>query len=197
MTEDSSQALRRLEAEVHEFLKAGDHLSALDIYDDLEAKGWIRSEHLVGMGHCLLALRRKQDARETWLRAYSMDTTNQTAIDVLDEFFPGWKRATPPPPRSLAPAPQAEPQPAAAPPPAPPSRQTQAEPVAQPARVAAPAYRTDSNSDEAPVNWEYVMLDLEEGRRQLLKREAQEAAEREKMPELTLNLAAPGTMPKK
>lgn len=197
------QVMRELESELKECARQGDSLEALDIYDELDAKGWIRPRHLVGMGHCLIKLRRKQDAREAWLRAYSADTSFQEVIDVLDEFFPGWKRATPPPPR---PAPPPAPPPAQVPSPPPAASashgsETREASAYRPPLQAAPepdaAARASASMQGQAVNWEYVLADVEESSHALerARREAASITADEKMPEFSLNMTAPGSPP--
>ncbi|GEM_PF-6744404 len=139
----------RLEEELRQAQAAGDHLDALDVYDALKAQGWMSAEHWIGLGHSLLSLRRKQDARQAWLRAHEVAPQRDDVIKLLDEYFPGWKKATAPPPRppvvsTPAVDPTLAPRPAA----------TRPTPTTPPAPSPAAGLR------EADINWSFVLEDV-------------------------------------
>lgn len=89
---EQARHLTELEKELQACSQRQDHLDALDIYEEIENKGLTASRHLLGMGFCLLKMRRKQDAKDTWLRAYEMDPDDQRVIQTLDKHFRGWMR---------------------------------------------------------------------------------------------------------
>lgn len=207
-----SDDLRTLEEELQECERKRDYLTAIDIYEEVESKGWIEAKHLVGLGFCYMKLRRRQDAREAWMRGYTLDPTHQRAIEALDEFFPGWKRAAPPRVRK-PPAPTPTPPPAGRPAPstdrpapgrpaqpatgsAPPAGST-APPQSQPQLAqAAPAAQGAPTLGEGQINWSYVTNDLEECQLDAAKsgkdeREQEAAVE---MPEFSLDVSRLGAV---
>lgn len=222
-TQDSD-GLRALEQELQECERKRDYLTAIDIYEEIESKGWITVKHQVGLGFCYMKLRRRQDAREAWLKGYTLDPSHQRAIEALDEFFPGWKRAAPPrvrkppapapsPPEPRAgrpasrtdrPAPGRPTQPVTgSAPPAGPAAQpapTRSAPVAQgrqphPAHTA-PAVREAATLAEGEINWDYVTNDLEECQLETAKagKEMREQEEAEEMPEFSLDVSRLGAV---
>ena len=67
-------------------------LGALDVYEDIVAKGWATSAHLIRLGHCYMNCRQRQNSRDAWLRAWEADPNSMEAVDLLDRFFPGWEK---------------------------------------------------------------------------------------------------------
>jgi hypothetical protein len=133
-----------LEQELRDCGARGDHLGALDVYEELDKAGWITPGHLVGMGVCLMKVRRRQDAKDAWMRAVQIDEKFPAAAEALDKNFPGWRkelRPKPPPPTPKPPPPR----PAAAP----------ARPIG-PAREPTP----DDLMSATFVNWDFVLNDL-------------------------------------
>lgn len=128
--------LEELEQELQECASAQNHLDALDIYEEIQRAGWTKPEHLVGMGHCLLKLRRRQDARAAWFKAIQMAPDHPAAVQALNDQFPGWRKDLPKP---APPPPVVTPPPAAPPPPRPAQAKT---------------------FSESTINWDYVMEDV-------------------------------------
>ena len=89
---EQTRHLAELEKELKKCSQRQDHLDALDIYEEIENMGLTASRHLLAMGFCLLKMRRKQDAKDAWLRAYEMDSDDQRVIQTLDKHFRGWMR---------------------------------------------------------------------------------------------------------
>lgn len=98
------EEIRKLEQELRELFARENYAEALDVYDEIERLGVLRPAHLVGKGQCLLKLRRKQDAKRAFVRAFDLDANFQPAQHMLDQHFPGWEKtyvapeAAPPPP---------------------------------------------------------------------------------------------------
>jgi hypothetical protein len=86
--------LKSLEAEARRCEHNQDFLGALDIYEEIEEKGWATTNHLVAMGFCYLKNRQRQNAREIWLRALAQEPENKDTRRMLDRYFPGWEKRT-------------------------------------------------------------------------------------------------------
>jgi hypothetical protein len=155
-------AVHRMEEEARECERTGDHLGALDIYEELSRSAWATAKHLTQLGFCYRKARQMQDAKKAWLLAIALDQNYQPCRDALNQYFVGWEKQVshpaapaheePPPPavhfgsakgaelsvEMVAPAhpapAAAAPQPQAAPAPKP-----EARPKAQPAAPARPA----------------------------------------------------------
>ncbi|MCE5230388.1 hypothetical protein LLG95_12455 [bacterium] len=100
-------ALKRLESEALSYEKQNDYVSALDVYEEIDRKGWSQPQHLLALGECYMRARQRQNAREAWLRAWEGDSSLTQVVANLDRFFPGWEKtvarrqhedAPPPPP---------------------------------------------------------------------------------------------------
>ncbi|MBI1785445.1 hypothetical protein HYR69_09910 [Candidatus Sumerlaeota bacterium] len=179
-----AEELKKLDMELRDALQRQDFTEALDILDELESKGGMKAPHLAARGQCLLKLRRKQDAKTVLMQAFELDPTFQPTCQLLDENFPGWTRQqrpkpSPPPPMSPAPprqapagyapqAPQSQPYYQAAP-----SAPAQMYQQRTPSSPSMPGYgqmqagyapyvpAQAAGSQDPPVNWRYVMEDLE------------------------------------
>jgi len=170
------EQIAELDRELKECLKAGEHLDALDICEEIEDLDAMEVRHWLAMARCLVELRRKADARRAWMRALDLDPDQKEALEGLNKHFPGWRTqaarsaresakpaaAAPPRRRPAAPAPSAgetmTSQPPAAPPPAQPAAGPRASAsglAASPAAAPAPA-----SSPDGPVNWNYVLEDV-------------------------------------
>lgn len=113
------QVLKKLDDAAAECERADDFLGALDIYEEIERRGWSQARHLTGLGYCYFKNRQRQNAKEIWLRALEMDADFGPAQEALDKLFPGWKKqAQAKPTKSQEDAPV---QKAATPPPPPPA----------------------------------------------------------------------------
>lgn len=149
MTEPKKSAeLIALEKEFREAINLNDHLSALDIFDEIAEAGEVTSTHLLWKGKCLMALRQKQDARETWIRAYGLDSESVEIQKALHEFFPGWKKtiATPRPKPVVAKAPVVKPEPV---------RQAHVTSAS-----ASPSFFAGPGTGLSDINWDYVLADV-------------------------------------
>lgn len=98
-------ALRALEEEARKAEQADDLAGALDIYEEIDRNGWATAGHLTALGYCYLKNRQKHDARETWLRAFSLDPQYGPSHEALDKYFPGWEKQAPTPAATVPPPP--------------------------------------------------------------------------------------------
>lgn len=166
-----NEALKKLEKELTQCLVREEYLDALDIYDEILAKGTKDPRHLVGMGHCLMKLRRKQDAKHAWIEAFEIDSEFEPAIKLLNENFRGWKKAL-----LAAKKPKPKPKPPSPPPvvsvqPGTRVSSTPGGAGAGPARagstpgvvlgvVAAAGAGSDRGPSLGSINWNYVFEDV-------------------------------------
>lgn len=89
---EKPQALKILEETYKKCAKRNDFVGALDALEEIDRHGWAGAEHLTALGHALLRNRRRQDAKEVWVRATEMDPDYAGARQALDQYFPGWQR---------------------------------------------------------------------------------------------------------
>lgn len=158
-----NEDLHNLEERVRQAEMHDDLLEAVEVFEEIEKRGWMKPDHYVQMGKHLVKLRRKQDARQAWIRAYQMDASSP-AVQLLDENFPGWKKSIPAPQPAK---PAAPPRPAARPAAAPRSQPAHQPQFAQsqPAqRPSQPAQLVQASYAESAINWDYVLEDVAEAR---------------------------------
>lgn len=100
-------ALKKLESEAVACERQNDFVGALDVYEEIDRNGWSTPRHLLALGECYMRARQRQNARESWLRAWQADSSLTDVVTLLDRFFPGWEKtvarrqneeAPPPPP---------------------------------------------------------------------------------------------------
>lgn len=87
--------VRDLTEELNELIEQGDHLDALDVYEELDRLTRLTPQQLMAMGRSYLEVRRKTDARDTWIRAAKIDPDFREAIMELNRNFPGWRKEAP------------------------------------------------------------------------------------------------------
>lgn len=87
--------VKKLLAELDELIEQGDHLDALDVYEELDRLTPLTPTQLMQMGHSYLAVRRKTDARDAWIRAWKIDPNFKEAAMELNRNFPGWRKEAP------------------------------------------------------------------------------------------------------
>lgn len=153
--------LKKLEDGLKQCEDREDFLGELDIYEEIERKGMTAPRHLVGLGLCLMKVRRKQDAREAWIKAHLMDAKFEPATKALDANFPGWRKTIKP---VEAPKPQA---------PSPPPQSLRPN-VSSAARSGGPP--PPSTYAESAVNWAYIMEDVAEARTAIESKALNDAA---------------------
>ena len=74
--------------------KADNHIDAMDIYEDLNRRGWATAAHLTALGNCYVKNRQRQDAQRVWMHALELNAEHQPAIEALDRYFPKWRKKT-------------------------------------------------------------------------------------------------------
>lgn len=92
---ENNSELEALEAELKKVLAQGNHLDAIDIYEEISDLGALTPQHLLDMGHSYLELRKKSDAKTMWMRARELDPEFEPAVKELNKNFPGWRKAAP------------------------------------------------------------------------------------------------------
>jgi len=103
------EAVHRMEDEARECERAGDHMGALDLYEELSRSAWATAKHLTQLGFCYRKARQMQDAKKAWLRAFALDPNYQPCRDALNQYFLGWEKQLhqPAPPAHEEPPPPA------------------------------------------------------------------------------------------